>query len=35
MKEEKKTNWKKLYISLLVVTFAMMVAMLLFQNYYK
>lgn len=35
MNQEKKTNWNNLYISLLVVTFAMMVAMLIFQNYYK
>lgn len=32
---ERKTNWKSLYASLLIITFAMMIAMLLFQNYYK
>ncbi|NRS91788.1 hypothetical protein HNQ03_000855 [Chryseobacterium sp. 16F] len=35
MKEEKQTNWKRLYIGLIVITFLMMFAMYLFQNYYK
>ncbi len=35
MNQEKNTNWKMLYTSLLVITVLMIVAMLLFQNYYK
>ncbi|SEW17733.1 hypothetical protein SAMN05421765_2974 [Kaistella antarctica] len=35
MNQEKPTNWKKLYIALLLITAVMIVAMLLFQNYYK
>ena len=35
MNQEKNTNWKKLYISLLVFTFVLIVAMFLFQNHYK
>lgn len=35
MNKEKPTNWKSLYTALLVITFLMIVAMLLFQNYYK
>lgn len=35
MDEEKPTNWKSLYIALLIITFLMIAAMLFFQNYYK
>ena len=35
MNQEKNTNWKTLYIALLAITVLMIVAMLLFQNYYK
>lgn len=35
MNEEKNTNWKSLYIALLIITFLMIIAMILFQNYYK
>ncbi|GEM_PF-3145852 len=35
MNQEKDTNWKPLYIALLAITVLMIVAMLLFQNYYK
>lgn len=35
MNQEKDTNWKSLYIALLAITFVMIIAMLLFQNYYK
>lgn len=35
MNQEKPTNWKKLYIGLLIITAVMIVAMILFQNYYK
>ena len=35
MKQEKKTNWKQIYLALITITFLMMVAMYLFQNYYK
>ena len=35
MKQEKNTNWKHLYLALITITFLMMVAMYLFQNYYK
>ena len=35
MDKEKHTNWKRLYIALIITTFLMMAAMYLFQNYYK
>ena len=35
MNQEKNTNWKTLYMGLLVITVLMILAMLLFQNYYK
>lgn len=35
MNQENKTNWKKLYAGLIIVTFLMMIAMYIFQNYYK
>ena len=35
MDHKKETNFKTLYISLIIVTFLMMGAMYLFQNYYK
>ncbi len=35
MNQEKDTNWKTLYMGLLVITVLMILAMLLFQNYYK
>ena len=35
MNQEKDMNWKTLYIALLAITVLMIVAMLLFQNYYK
>ena len=35
MNQEKDTNWKKLYIALLIITALMIIAMILFQNYYR
>ena len=35
MNQEKDMNWKTLYIALLAITVLMIVAMFLFQNYYK
>ena len=35
MNQEKGTNWKKLYIALLIITALMIIAMILFQNYYR
>ncbi len=35
MNQKKETNWKSLYTSLLIITFLMIIAMLIFQNYYK
>ena len=35
MNQNKEANFKTLYISLIIVTFLMMGAMYLFQNYYK
>lgn len=35
MNQKKNTNWKTLYIGLLVIIVLMIIAMLLFQNYYK
>ncbi|SFC27189.1 hypothetical protein SAMN05421876_11185 [Kaistella jeonii] len=35
MNQEKNTNWKTLYTALLIITVLMIVAMLIFQNYYK
>ena len=33
--KENNTNWKSLYTSLLIITFLMIIAMLIFQIYYK
>jgi len=35
MNEEKQTKWNRLYVALLIVTFLMIIAMLIFQTQYQ